>query len=81
MAFAQETCASCHGVLATDLVSPRPSTATFRTIANTPGMTGTAIAVWLQTPHKSMPNLIIEPQDRNNVIAYIVSLRDKQPAK
>ena len=39
-------------------------------------MTGTALSVWLRTPHKSMPDLIIEPEDRNNVIAYIVSLRD-----
>ena len=39
-------------------------------------MTATALAVWLRTPHKSMPNLMIAPQDRNNVIAYIVSLRD-----
>ena len=41
-------------------------------------MTGTALSVWLRTPHKSMPDLIIEQEDRNNVIAYIVSLRDDQ---
>ena len=61
-------------------MSPRVGVATFKTIANTPGMTGTALAVWLRTPHKSMPNLIIEAEDRNNVIAYILSLGDdKKP--
>lgn len=81
LAYAQEVCASCHGVLATDTVSPRPGTATFKVIANTPGMTETALAVWLQTSHKSMPNFIIEPADRSDVIAYIVSLRDKRAAQ
>jgi mono/diheme cytochrome c family protein len=76
IAFAQATCAACHGVLSTDLSSPRPDTVTFKVIANAPGMTGIAINVWLLTPHRSMPNLIIEPQDRADVIAYIVSLKD-----
>jgi cytochrome c2 len=81
IAFAQATCSMCHGVLSTDLSSPRPDTVTFKVIANAPGMTGIAINVWLLTPHRSMPNLIIEPQDRANVIAYIVSLKDTPKAK
>jgi mono/diheme cytochrome c family protein len=76
IAFAQASCAVCHGVLSTDLTSPRLDTVTFKVIANAPGMTGIAINVWLLTPHRSMPNLIIEPQDRADVIAYIVSLKD-----
>ena len=64
IAFALDTCASCHGVRATDLSSPLPNTVTFTEVANAPGMTGIAINVWLQTPHRSMPNLIIEPRDR-----------------
>ena len=81
IAFALKTCASCHGVRATDLSSPMPNTVTFKEVANAPGMTGIAINVWLQTPHRSMPNLIIEPRDRADVIAYIVSLRDTPQAK
>lgn len=78
LTYAQEQCAECHAVLPAQPFSPRAGLATFRVIANTPGMTGTALAVWLRTPHKSMPNLIIETEDRNNVIAYILSLRDNQ---
>jgi hypothetical protein len=33
--------------------------------------------VWLQTPHPTMPNLIVDAQDREDVIAYILSLQDK----
>ncbi len=74
--YALKVCAECHGVRAGDPVSPRIGLATFKTIANSPGMTGTALAVWLRTPHKSMPNLVIEAEDRSNVIAYILSLKD-----
>jgi hypothetical protein len=51
---------------------------TFRAIANTPGMTALALTVFLRTPHRNMPNLIISDSDRDNVIAYILSLRDKR---
>ena len=31
------------------------------------------------TPHAPMPNLIIAPEDRQSVIAYIMSLRRQKP--
>ena len=76
LAYAQQVCSACHAVLPIELVSPKPESPTFSAVANTPGMTGTALAVWLQTPHKSMPNFVLPLEDRNNVIAYIVSLRE-----
>jgi hypothetical protein len=57
-------------------VSPPPAIATFKQIANTAGMTRMALTVWFQSPHPNMPNLILEPGDRDDVIAYILSLRD-----
>jgi mono/diheme cytochrome c family protein len=75
--FAQAICAECHAVMPSGTASPRTDAATFKAIANTPGMTELAIAVWLKTPHKNMPNLIIGNDDMENVIAYIISLRDK----
>jgi hypothetical protein len=41
-------------------------------------MTETALRVWLSTPHRTMPNIAIEPQDMDNVIAYVLSLKDEQ---
>ena len=76
LAYAVRVCAECHGVLAIDRASPMMGLATFKAIANSPGMSGTALAVWLRTPHQSMPNLVIETEDRSNVIAYILSLRE-----
>ena len=76
LAFAQKVCAECHGVAPGQLVLA--AAPTFRAIANTPGMTALALTVFLRTPHRNMPNLVISDSDRDNVIAYILSLRDKR---
>jgi mono/diheme cytochrome c family protein len=76
LVFAQNVCAECHGVAPGQLA---PAAApTFRAIANTPGMTALALNVFLRTPHRNMPNLIISDSDRDNVIAYILSLRERR---
>lgn len=77
-AYAEQVCASCHAVLPTQSISPKPGIATFKVIANTPGMTALALAVWLQTPHRNMPNFVLAPDNMDDVIAYIVSLQDKR---
>ena len=76
-AYAQGICAECHAVQPGDVQVTRPGIPSFKTIANTPGMTARALMVWLQTPHPTMPNLIVDAQDRDDVIAYILSLQDK----
>jgi cytochrome c len=45
-------------------------------IANTPGMTTTAMRVFLTSSHPKMPNLILQPEQMADVIAYVVSLRE-----
>jgi mono/diheme cytochrome c family protein len=78
LTYAKKVCAECHAVLpdeeSSDFMAP-----TFTGVANTPGMTATALAVWLQSSHPTMPNLIISPADRDDVVAYIVSLKGKKP--
>jgi hypothetical protein len=46
-------------------------------VANTPGMTATALAVSLTTSHPTMPNIILEQEDLDNIIAFILSLKNK----
>src|SRR5271163_3141835 len=58
--FAREACNSCHVVEPTN-ATPRivvigPN---FQDIANTKGMTATALRVFLTTSHPKMPNLIL----------------------
>src|SRR6056297_2161408 len=62
-AFAQSECASCHAVEADKLNSPVAEATPFQIIADTPGMTRTALAVFLRTPHPTMPNLIVDGDD------------------
>jgi cytochrome c2 len=78
-AFAREVCNACHVVEPEERVPRRivigPA---FRDVANTPGMTAAALQVWLtSTPHPKMPNLILTTEERADVIAYILSLRDQ----
>jgi mono/diheme cytochrome c family protein len=80
--FARKACAECHAVLKRQALSPAPNAPTFKEIANTPGMTWTALVVWFRSVHptvpKRMPNFILSDDDMDNVIAYILSLRDKK---
>ena len=52
---------------------PRPS----RPRPTRRGMTATALNVWLQTSHPTMPNIVLTETNRDNVIAYITSLKRK----
>lgn len=74
LAYAQQNCSGCHAVMGGQETSVR-GIATFKQIADVPGMTALALSVWFQSPHPNMPNLILEPADRDDVIAYITSLR------
>ena len=77
-AFALEVCAACHVVSSRQLAPARFAVApSFHAIANTAGMTALALKVFLTTPHKTMPNLILHADEAADVIAYILSLRDK----
>lgn len=78
-AYVRDICASCHAVERGALGSPIADAPTFQEIADTPGMTARALTVWLTTfhPERTMPNLVVAPQDRQDVIAYILSLADE----
>jgi mono/diheme cytochrome c family protein len=73
--YAHATCAACHAI--SEEKSPVPNAPRFKDVANTPGMTPTALIVWLQgAQHPTMPNLVIRGQELRNVAAYILSLKD-----
>jgi mono/diheme cytochrome c family protein len=76
-AFAQAACSQCHAVGRNQVRSRNRNAPSFRSVARAPGMTGTALHVWFETPHPSMPNLILRSTDKENVFAYILSLKDR----
>lgn len=67
---AAENCAQCHGGV--DAPNGAPA---FVTVASMPSTTEQSLTALLQTPHASMPDLILSPEDRADVVAYILSLR------
>jgi mono/diheme cytochrome c family protein len=77
--YAHTYCATCHGI--SEEQSPLPEAPRFRHVADTSGMTATALQVWMQTSHPTMPNIIVAPKDMRNVIAYILSLKGREEAK
>jgi tetratricopeptide (TPR) repeat protein len=78
VAYARRVCSGCHNIQATDAPSPAKQAPPFRKIANTPGMSVTALTVWSRTAHPTMPNLVIDPSDMDDLIAYILSLRERK---
>jgi len=74
--FALEVCTPCH-VVAPRQVSPRrfATAPDFRAIANLSSTTAASLSAFLQTPHPTMPNLILTPEETRNVVSYILSLR------
>ncbi|MGO8908165.1 MAG: c-type cytochrome [Bradyrhizobium sp.] len=66
-------CVPCHQIGETRQGGP-PS---FVDVANMPSTTGLSLKVFLRSNHNEMPNLIIPDAETDDLIAYILSL--KQP--
>jgi mono/diheme cytochrome c family protein len=74
LALAQQTCSPCHATVAEQDRSPNSLAPRFVDLAAAPGMTSTALLVALTTPHAGMPMFNLTTEQRDDVIAYILSL-------
>ena len=75
LAYANSVCSECHAVEAGDHDSPNSNAPGFDEIANTRGMSEMALVSFFQTPHPTMPNLVVPSNDARDLIAYILSLK------
>jgi len=73
LVLAQEVCSECHAIRRGQVPLLNSKAPTFGELAATPGMTTTALLVALTTPHAGMPMFIFTAEQRENVIAYILS--------
>lgn len=74
--FAQGNCIECHKIgPRSQKVPALVGGPDFSGIANDSETTAFSLNAFLQTPHVNMPNLMLAPRDRRNVIAYIMSLK------
>lgn len=76
LTYADGVCAECHAVKKGQRVSPHERAPAFEVVANSRGMTEMALRVWFQSPHPSMPNLRLTEKLSDDLIAYILSLKD-----
>lgn len=75
LAVAEARCAVCHAVTREEEYSPNMLAPTFPEVANTPGMTATAISAWLRGAHDTMPALMLSSDEMAAITAYILSLK------
>jgi mono/diheme cytochrome c family protein len=75
LALAQQVCSECHAIRRGQLRSPSARAPTLLELATAPGMTIAALSVALTTPHAGMPMFRLTAEQRDDVIAYILSLR------
>ena len=67
-------CSGCHSVV--------PKTvgifeADFAEIAKLPSTTALSLRVFLRSNHNRMPNFILQPEEADDIVAYILSLKHR----
>lgn len=72
--LATRICADCHAVRPAEVQSPRQSAPSFEDIASVPGLTPIALKVALRSSHREMPNLVLDENETERIVAYILSL-------
>ena len=73
--LALRICSDCHVVAEGQAHPATDGAPPFATVVRDPGVTPLSLRVFLQTPHKNMPNLILKPTEIDDLVSYILSLR------
>ena len=76
-ALAEQWCSQCHGVRPSQ-ASTNSEAPTFSAIATEPSATDFSLRTFLRVPHKTMPNFILKPEDIDDVVSYILSLKPQK---
>jgi mono/diheme cytochrome c family protein len=74
--LATKLCSSCHHVLPM-IVPDKADPPSFQSVADLPSTTGLSLYVFLHSNHRNMPNFILSSAQSNDLIAYILSLKQK----
>jgi len=75
--LSQQWCAQCHGV-GLNQSSANPDAPSFSAIAVEPSATEFSLRTFLRVPHPTMPNFILKPEDVDDLVEYIISLKPKK---
>ena len=72
--LAREVCAKCHLVAEDQMVDPAVGPSLLE-VAGHPATTELSLRAFLQTPHATMPNLMLTSEETDDVIAYLLALK------
>jgi cytochrome c len=72
--LAQKWCAECHST-GGDRLSSNLAAPTFAELAAEPSITGYTLRAFLRTPHETMPNIRFTPDQLDDIVDYIISLK------
>jgi cytochrome c len=75
--LAERWCAQCHALERNRWVSPNSKALPFPQHAAEPSVTPYSLRVLLRSPHASMPNLMLTPEQMNENTEYIMSMKSK----
>lgn len=70
--LAEAWCKDCHAI---DAAGAKGRARDFVTIANRTSTTALSLKVFMKTSHHRMPNLIIMPDQADDLVNYILSLK------
>ena len=74
--LAEKWCAECH--VPGSAARGRPGVApSFRAVANDPATTERSVRVFLRSPHPTMPNVSLTREQSDDIVAYILSLKER----
>jgi mono/diheme cytochrome c family protein len=72
--LAREVCAKCHVVAEDQMIDPAVGPSLLE-VAEDPATTELSLRAFLQTPHPTMPNLMLTPEETDDIVAYLLSLK------
>jgi mono/diheme cytochrome c family protein len=72
--LARDVCAECHVVAEDQLIDPGAGPSFFEVVEH-PATTELSLRAFLQTPHATMPNLMLTPEETDDIIAYLLKLK------
>ena len=72
--LAEKWCVECHGIRA-DQLSPNLAAPTFPELAAEPSITEYSLRALLRSPHETMPHITFTPEEMDDIVDYIMSLK------
>jgi mono/diheme cytochrome c family protein len=74
--LAEAWCTECHSI-GWKAARSRTDAPNLTDVANRPSTTALSLNTFLRSSHKTMPNFIVERGEADDIVAYVLSLKQK----